>query len=100
MEWLHEPAIKNPVDAARNWKIPTIESADALAEWLQVSPSEPAWFADLERPAAKLGPDKIEGALRHYHYRIVGRGRNHSAPSRTALDADLIPDAAVESDRS
>ena len=72
-EWLREPAMMNPTGAARSWNIPTIESVGSLAEWLQLSPTELAWFADPKRLAAKLEPEKVECALSHYHYRIVGK---------------------------
>jgi hypothetical protein len=72
-EWLHEPARMMPVEAARKWKIPEIETANALAEWLHLSATELEWFADLKRLAASLGREKVEGALCHYHYRILAK---------------------------
>jgi RNA-directed DNA polymerase len=72
-KWLHDPARMEPVDAARGWKIPAIESAGALAEWLQVSPGELRWFADLKRLAARAGPADADAALSHYHYRILAK---------------------------
>jgi hypothetical protein len=72
-EWLPEPARMMPVDAARKWKIPEIESVNALADWLHLSASELEWFADLKRLAARLGKEQVQGALGHYHYRILAK---------------------------
>jgi len=58
-----------PVAAARNWPVPTIESAAALADWLQITPTELQWFADLKGLAYK----KSNSMLRHYHYRILAK---------------------------
>ncbi len=71
--WLRDPAGMNPVHAARKWNIPAIETAAVLAEWLQVTQGELEWFADLKRLARRLEPEKIEGALGHYHYRILAK---------------------------
>jgi RNA-directed DNA polymerase len=72
-EWVHARATMNPVPVAKNWKIPVIESAGALAEWFQVSPAELEWFADLKRLATKVGQEKLEGASGHYRYRILAK---------------------------
>lgn len=72
-EWLNESAKMTPVRVARKWAIPAIESAGALAEWLQVSAVELEWFADLKRLATRLGSEQIEGPLSHYHYRILAK---------------------------
>ena len=60
-----------PVAAAAEWKIPTLESLGALAEWLEVTPDELAWFADrnglLPRRVPPVGP------LVHYNYRILAK---------------------------
>jgi RNA-directed DNA polymerase len=58
-----------PVAAARNWPVPTIESAAALADWLQVTHSELEWFADLKGLSYK----KTASRLRHYHYRVLAK---------------------------
>jgi RNA-directed DNA polymerase len=58
-----------PVAAARNWPIPQIESVGALAEWLQLTPTQLQWFADLKGLVYKVSSSK----LRHYHYRILAK---------------------------
>jgi len=72
-DWMHEPNQMQPIAAARAWKIPAIESVGALANWLSVSPGELEWFADRKRLTTRLGPDRIEGALSHYRYRILAK---------------------------
>jgi hypothetical protein len=62
-----------PARAARRWQIPAIESVGVLAEWLQVTPSELEWFADLKRMIARRGIDGCTGALSHYNYRILAK---------------------------
>jgi retron-type reverse transcriptase len=59
-----------PVEAAREWGIPRIESALALAEWLGVELGELEWFADLKGLAFR----KSSPQLHHYHYRILAKG--------------------------
>lgn len=61
-----------PVHAARNWPVPRIETVGTLAEWLQVTPGELEWFADLKRMIAR-SENGIEGPLSHYHYRILAK---------------------------
>jgi len=58
-----------PVAAARQWKIPKIESASALAEWLGVDLGYLEWFADLKGLGYKTNRPK----LRHYCYRILAK---------------------------
>lgn len=56
-----------PIAAAAGWKIPRIESARGLAEWLRLSESELEWFADLKGIGERSG----EARLRHYWYRVL-----------------------------
>ena len=70
---LAEPSRMRPMNAARAWEIPAIESVGTLASWLGVSPSELEWFADLKRIGAKLGTVRIEDPVSHYHYRILAK---------------------------
>jgi hypothetical protein len=58
-----------PVAAARNWPVPQIESMGALADWLQITPIELQWFADIKG----LGQIKSSSKLRHYHYRVLAK---------------------------
>jgi RNA-directed DNA polymerase len=64
--WLTDPPKMQPVPAAALWEIPPIETAGALADWLQLSISDLEWFADLRCLNRKGGPQ-----LRHYHYRTL-----------------------------
>ena len=70
--WLGPTATIQPVRAARLWDVPAIETVGALAEWLHVTASELEWFADLKRMIARR-EDGFEGALSHYHYRILAK---------------------------
>jgi RNA-directed DNA polymerase len=72
-EWICEPNRMLAVHAARTWNLPAIESIGGLAEWLGITPGEAAWFADLRRNMARLGPADYAGPLSHYHYRILAK---------------------------
>lgn len=72
-EWICEPNRMLAVREARAWNLPAIESIGGLAEWLGITPSETAWFADLRRNMARLGPEDYAGPLSHYHYRILAK---------------------------
>ncbi|HEY2914361.1 MAG TPA: hypothetical protein VGK21_13445 [Candidatus Angelobacter sp.] len=63
------PQAMQPVAAAKNWPVPQIESVGALAQWLQITPTELQWFADLKG----LGHRESSSMLRHYHYRILAK---------------------------
>ena len=68
--WLTGPQLMQPVAAAEAWDIPAIESAGALADWLQIHPDDLVWFADLKG----LGAKKLPSArLTHYHYRVLAK---------------------------
>lgn len=56
-----------PVDAARKWESPAIESVGELGDWLELKPGELEWFADLKA----LGYRKTSEPLRHYSYRVL-----------------------------
>ena len=70
--WVVPPGEMQPHRAARKWPLPAIETVGALAEWLHVTASELEWFADLKRMIARR-EDGFEGALSHYHYRILAK---------------------------
>lgn len=67
--WITEPQKMQPVPAARDWPVPAIASAGALAQWLQVELGELQWFADLKGRVYKNRLPK----LRHYHYRVMAK---------------------------
>jgi len=71
-EWLVPAATMEPASPARKWAVPAIETTGALADWLQVTPNELEWFADLKRMIARR-EDGFEGPLSHYHYRILAK---------------------------
>jgi RNA-directed DNA polymerase len=71
--WISEHPTMQPVRAARAWPIPPIESAGALAEWLQISHGQLEWFADLRRLIARSNADISTGPLAHYNYRILAK---------------------------
>lgn len=64
--WLPDPPRMHPATAARDWSLPILESIGALADWLEITPSEADWFADLKG----LGLGKNGGRLHHYHYNL------------------------------
>jgi hypothetical protein len=68
-EWLAEPNRMQPVEAARQWDLPAIETVGDLARWLSVHPAELEWFADLKGLCCKLNSPK----LHHYYYRILAK---------------------------
>ena len=82
-EWLDEPRIMQPVDAALAWDVPPLESPGDLAEWLHLTPAELEWFADLKGLAHRKDRPRLE----HYHYRFFTRRsggfRLIEAPKRT-----------------
>ena len=65
-QWLIGPSQMQPATAAAGWPIPPIETRGALADWLQLTPPDLEWFADLHGLNRKTRPQ-----LRHYHYRIL-----------------------------
>jgi hypothetical protein len=65
--WLSEPQQMQPVPAAASWNLPPLESIGDLAAWLEITPDELAWFADLKRLTCK----NPSARLTHYHYRIL-----------------------------
>jgi hypothetical protein len=67
--WIGGPQSMRPVAAAANWPIPRIESVAALAEWMELTPSELRWFADLKG----LGYKRPQAGLEHYHYRALAK---------------------------
>ena len=58
-----------PVAAAEAWPIPRIETIGALADWLELDPSELGWLADLKA----LGYKRPQPRLEHYHYRVLAK---------------------------
>jgi RNA-directed DNA polymerase len=69
--WIAGSASMRPVDAARAWTVPKIETTDELAAWLGVTASELEWFADLKRLNARVG--RGDGPVSHYHYRVLAK---------------------------
>ena len=65
--WTLQPAVMQPVAAARNWDIPAMESSGALADWCWLEYGDLDWFADLKA----LGYKNNNTLLRHYHYRVL-----------------------------
>jgi RNA-directed DNA polymerase len=63
------PQSMRPVAAAETWPIPRIETIGALADWLELDPSELGWLADLKA----LGYKRPQPRLEHYHYRLLAK---------------------------
>jgi RNA-directed DNA polymerase len=70
-QWITEPALMLPVQAACAWPVPPIETVGELAAWLGVSVGELEWFADLKRLCARQGAG--DGTMSHYHYRVLAK---------------------------
>lgn len=66
-EWILEPQTMQPIAAAADWNVPSIENVRELAQWLSVTIDEVEWFADLKGLGKKVGSPKLE----HYWYRIM-----------------------------
>jgi len=66
-KWLTQPRQMQPVAAAKEWRIPRIETARDLADWFWLDDGQLEWFADLRG----LGCNTTNRKLRHYHYRIL-----------------------------
>lgn len=49
------------------WELPNLTSAGQLAAWLDITPDELDWFADIRR----LQRDRPPGPARHYQYRWI-----------------------------
>jgi len=69
--WLTGPQQMLPVEAAAAWNLPPIESVGALAEWLQLTPGELDWFADLKALGYRAAASP---QLQHYRYRVLAKG--------------------------
>ena len=63
--WVTGSQPMRPVHAAAGWTVRPITTIGALAEWMQVTPTEVQWFADLKGLGCKQPQEKLE----HYHYR-------------------------------
>jgi hypothetical protein len=70
-DWLTETQQMLPVAAAGNWDIPPIESAGGLADWLELTPGELDWFADLKGLGCR---GKANLSLGHYRYHLREKG--------------------------
>lgn len=68
--WIPEPQRMQPVDAARDWPVPVIESSGALADWLGLTAGELEWFADLCGLGRRL---PASSKLSHYFYRPLAK---------------------------
>ncbi|MBV9144868.1 MAG: hypothetical protein JO065_03060, partial [Acidobacteria bacterium] len=65
--WLTQSQRMLPMAAAKGWRVPSIESVSALADWLGTDENYVEWFADLKALSCKSDHNK----LRHYHYRVL-----------------------------
>ncbi len=55
-----------PVAAARDWMLPPITSVVSLADWLNVTVDDLAWFSN----CAAFGHEDIAARRHHYHYML------------------------------
>lgn len=69
--WHPIDATMHPAPFATALPIPAIESEAKLADWLQLTPGELEWFADLCGLLAKPGAPQ---AAQHYVYRLLPKG--------------------------
>ncbi|MEQ9379461.1 MAG: reverse transcriptase family protein [Pirellulales bacterium] len=63
--------IMGPTPKAATWQVPAICTTGELAQWLQLTPGELDWMADLRSLESKQPRQR----LRHYHYRPLAK--NH-----------------------
>jgi retron-type reverse transcriptase len=70
--WQHGPQLDRAPVAAESWDLPRIATETDLADWLGLTPSELAWFAD-ERG---LNPRSPVERLRHYRAWLVPKGED------------------------
>jgi RNA-directed DNA polymerase len=68
-QWLPETQQMQPVEAARTWDVPVIDSVGALADWFWIEYGDLDWFADLKG----LGYKTSHTRLGHYHYRVLAK---------------------------
>ena len=66
---LPEPQQMQPVEAARTWDVPVIESVGALPDWFWLEYGDLDWFADLKGLSFKTS----HTGLGHYHYRVLAK---------------------------
>lgn len=66
-EWIAEPQRMQPVASAQSWRLPRIQSAGDLADWLSLTPAALAWFADLKGLAHRSRNPRLQ----HYRYRVL-----------------------------
>jgi len=71
-EWLPEPQRMQPVPSAQAWKVPAIDSANKLADWLCLTPGELEWFANLKGFGTR-GCNAGDERLSHYRYRLLAK---------------------------
>lgn len=92
--WMPPAASMLPAPAARAWNVPVIETEDALAQWLGLTPGELTWFAGITRRDGTVPMSR----LHHYHYRLTpkksGGVRLIEAPQRRlkALQRTILAD--------
>lgn len=67
--WIPGPQRMQPVSAAAEWNIPSIETEAELAAWLNVSVSALAWFADLKG----INRKSRDPRLTHYSYQLLAK---------------------------
>ncbi len=67
--WITEAQQMQPVEAARAWDLPRIESVGELCDWLWLEPGQLEWFADLRN----LNSRARHPQLGHYYYRVLSK---------------------------
>jgi hypothetical protein len=56
--------VAEPSMGPQRWPVPALPTSVDVAQWLQLTPSELDWFADVRGLSSRLGP----GALHHYSF--------------------------------
>ena len=73
LELLEPPTVPpsmRPVAAARDWPVPQIVTAPELAAWLDLTPGQLEWFANLNMARKNTNP-----RLRHYRFHVLDANR-------------------------
>ncbi len=69
--WTTEASRMHPVAAAAGWKIPSIETVRALADWLGITLEELGWYCDLRTD------ERRDPAAPRHHYHYLLRNKAH-----------------------
>lgn len=86
-EWLYSPRMHTP---PAGWDLPRVDTVGDLAAWLEVTPKELEWYADLKGITSR----SVDFRLAHYHRRLFvkrsGGLRLVEAPKRRLREMQRV----------